>query len=50
MSSKEGKEDRSWGVNGIGREGLKGAPLQIFKAAEGKFRVAYFAFMTELLV
>lgn len=36
MSSKEGEQDRSWGVRGVGREGLKGVPLQIFKAAEDK--------------
>lgn len=37
MSSKEGEEDRSWGVRRVGREGLKGVPFQIFKAAEGEF-------------
>lgn len=31
-----GEEDRSWGVHGVGREGLKGVPLQIFKAAGGE--------------
>lgn len=35
MSSKEGEEGRSWGVHGVQREGLKGVPLQIFKAAGG---------------
>lgn len=37
MPSKEGEENRSWGVRGVEREGLKGVPLQIFKAAEGEF-------------
>lgn len=35
MSSKEGEEGRSWGAHGVRREGLKGVPLQIFKAAGG---------------
>lgn len=33
MSSKEREEGRSWGVHGVRREGLKGVPLQISKAA-----------------
>lgn len=36
MSSKREEEGRSWGVKGVQRDGLKGVPLQIFKAAGGK--------------
>lgn len=44
----EARKAESWGVQD--REGLKGVSLQIFKAAEGKFQVACFMFVIELLV
>lgn len=33
MSSKEGEEDRSWGVRGVGREGLKAGSFADFRSS-----------------
>lgn len=44
----EARKAESWGEQE--REGLKEVSLQIFKAAEGKFPVAFFMFVIELLV